>query len=387
MDALLHTAKTRFLVAGLGALGLGVLGAFASPDQFFRSYLLGWVFWASIAVGCVPLVMLGHLTGGAWGLVIRRMLEAGIATLPFVAVGFLPILAGMESIYVWARPEAVAKDAILQFKEPYLNVPFFIARTLLYFGILAGFGFALRRWSAEQDRTANIALSRKMQVLSGPGLLISGIAVTFASVDWLMSLEPHWFSTIFGMWYLACVGLTAFAFVIILLVRFQDQAPFSEVVRPGIFHDLGKLLLAFVMVWAYLSFSQFLIIFAGNLPEEIPYYLDRSQGGWEWVALLVVLLHFVLPFVLLLSRDLKRDAGRLLLVAALVLGMRFVDFLWLIVPTFSHAHLSVHWMDLVLPVGLGGVWLALFFGRLQMRPLIPLHDPYAEEYYANAEGH
>jgi hypothetical protein len=387
MEPNFRSLRSRCVIFGAVALGLCGLGGLADPRQFFASYLLGWVFWASVALGCLPIVMLQHLTGGAWGLVLRRILEAAVGTLPGVAVSFLPVVLGSEQLYLWARPEAVAADPILQEKAPYLNVSFFALRSVAYFAIWIGVGTALLRWSAQQDETGDVVLARRMQVFSGPGLLACGLATTFASVDWLMSLEPHWYSTIFGMWFFASQGLAAFAFAVALLVGLSDRPPLASVLRPGIFHDLGKLLLAFVMVWAYLSFSQFLIIFSGNLPEEIPYYLDRSRGGWQWVAAAIVVFHFALPFVLLLSRDLKRDARRLALVALLVFAMRFVDLLWLVVPVFHSEGLGLHWMDLLLPLGLGGLWLAAFFARLEKRPLLPLHDPYAEETLAHAAEH
>jgi hypothetical protein len=296
-----------------------------------------------------------------------------------MAILFVPIAFGLGDLYLWAQPAVVARDELLQHKAAYLNVPFFLGRTVLYFVAWIGLTYALNRWSLEQDRTADVGLSRRMQLFSGPGIGVYGLTVTFASFDWLMSLDPHWYSTLFGAWFVAGQGLSALAFAIAALYWLSDRQPLAEVVTTGIFHDLGKLLLAFVMVWAYLSFSQFLIIFSANLPEEITYYLDRSRGGWQWVAAALVLLHFVVPFVLLLSRQMKRNPGLLAIVAAGVFLMRFVDMTWLVVPNFTHAEMRIHWMDLLAPVGLGGIWLGLCLRQVKTRPLLPLHDPYMDE--------
>lgn len=379
-----NTIRRAYLVgvAGLLLCGLGGLG---SPQQFFRSYLLGYVFWFGVALGCLPLLMLQHMTGGAWGLVIRRLLESGARTLPWLAVFFLPIALALHELYPWAHTEEVARDEILRHRVVYLNAPFFLGRAAFYFLVWTAIGWLLCRWSEEQDRTAEAGLARRMQVFSGPGLALYGLTVTFASVDWVMSLDSRWASTLFGAWFVAGQGLTAFSFVLVLLVLLADRPPLAEVLRPGVFHDLGNLLLAFLMVWAYLSFSQFLIVYSGNLPEEIPYYLDRSQGGWEWVAAALVVFHFAVPFVLLLFRNWKRQARRLGAISAGVLLMRFVDVLWLVTPNFSRAELRLHWMDLAAPVGLGGIWLGMFLQTLRARPLLPLHDPYQHEAFGDGQ--
>ncbi|MGH7818259.1 MAG: hypothetical protein ACREQ9_00650 [Candidatus Binatia bacterium] len=384
MERDLASIRNRSLMIGVVLLGLCGLGALAGPDQFFRSYLLGWVFWGGLAIGCMPLIMLHHLTGGAWGLVIRRVLEAGVGTLPLVAVLFVPVIVGLGRIYVWARPEVVAADPLLQHKAAYLNAPFFVGRTVLYFAIWIAMAQLLIRWSSEQDRTGDVALARRMQLFSGPGIGVVGLTGTFAAVDWVMSLDPHWFSTIFGMLFLAGQNLSAFALSILLLFGLSDRKPLAGVVQPSIYQDLGKLLLAFVMLWAYLSFSQFLIIYSGNLVEEIPYFLERGRGGWQWVGGALIVLHFAVPFVLLLSRDLKRNGAVLAGVAGFVLLMRFVDTMWMIMPSLSASYFVVHWMDLAAPLGIGGVWLWMLLGRLEARPLLPVHDPYAEETFADA---
>lgn len=367
-----------FLV-GVVSLTLCIIGAFFSPVQFFQSYLLAYVFWIGLALGCLAVVMIHSLSGGTWGIVIRRVLESGTRTLPLMAVLFIPLVFGLPHLYIWARPEVVAGDELLQHKDAYLNVPFFLLRTAGYFVVWIGVSYFLNKWSLQQDQGVDLQLERRMRLLSGPGLAFYGLAVTFAAIDWVMSLEPHWYSTIYGAMLMVGQGLTAFAFAITMTAMLADREPLSEVISPGHFHDLGKLLLAFVMLWAYFAFSQYLIIWSGNLAEEVPWYLHRLQGGWQWVGLLLIIFHFALPFFLLLSRDLKRNTHLLALVAGAVLFMRFVDLFWLIVPAFHPADLQVHWMDILAPLGLGGIWLAVFIWQLGERPLLPLHDSSLQE--------
>jgi hypothetical protein len=381
--------QQRALVVGAVALVAGLAGALTSPDQFFRSWMIGFLFCLGLTMGSLGLLMLQHLTGGEWGLVGRRIFEAAGRTLPLVALFFIPILFGLPRIFLWARPEAVAADHILQMKAPYLNVPFFIGRAVLYFAIWLACMFYLTRWSDGQDRGevgVTAADTRRFRVISAPGLLLYALTITFASVDWIMSLDPHWFSTIFGLLLFTGQGLAAFAFVIAVLAVISEVEPVASVVSARQFHDLGKLLLAFVMLWAYLAFSQFLIIWAGNLPEEIPWYVERIRGVWGYVALLIAFGHFALPFVVLLSRDLKKNRGLLAKVAIGILLMRLVDVIWLVAPTFPHRGFAIHWMNIVIPVGLFGIWLFLFVRQLRSRPLLPLNDPYFKETFAH-EAH
>jgi len=375
--------------AGAGALGLAacLLGAFLDPTQFFRSYLLAYLFWTGIGVGCMSIAMIHHLSGGAWGVVIRRILEAGARTLRFAALFFLPIAFGLSRVYEWARPEA-AHDEMLRHKALYLNPAFFLGRAALYFLIWAALAHFLNKWSLEMDRGPDPRLSRRLQALSGGGLVLMGLTITFSAVDWAMSLDPHWFSTIYGMLFMIGQALSALALVIVLVALIGNEPPLLGVVRPTTVHDLGKLLLAFVMVWAYFSFSQFLIVWSANLPEEIPWYIRRLHGGWQWLALVLVVFHFALPFLLLLSRDLKRNARMLGMVAAGVLLVRLVDLFWLVGPDMKgHGHgLTLHWIDVAAALGVGGAWLWIFVGQLKDRPLLPLGEPELREMLEAAEG-
>ncbi len=375
------------LVAGFWGLLAGVVGAIFNLDQFFRSWLVGFLFCLGLSLGSLALLMLQHMSGGQWGLVGRRVFEAASRNVPFVALMFVPLLFGLPRLYTWARPELVRVDHVLQMKEPYLNVPFFITRAVLYFAIWTLGSWLLNTWSAAQDRgevAVDPADTVRFRVVSAPGLLVYVITLTFATTDWVMSLDPHWYSTIFGLIFVAGQGLAAFAFVITVLAMLSHVEPYATYLNPRLhFLDLGKLLLAFVMLWAYFSFSQFLIIWAGNLPEEIPFFANRLQGGWQYVSLAILVGHFGLPFVLLLSRDLKRRPHLLAKVAIAILVMRLVDLVWIVEPMFPHTGFPIHWMDVAIPIGLTGAWMAMFARNLRSRPLLPLNDPFFKEAFAH----
>ena len=374
-DHVLHRVQRGGLVVGVAALGLCAIGAIVSPEQFFQSYLIAYLFWFGIGMGSMAILMIHHIAGGAWGAVVRRLLECATRTLPLMALLFLPLVFGMHSLYEWARPEVVAHDAVLQHKAGYLNVPFFLARAAFYFAVWLTFTTFFNRWSLQQDGSDDAGLTRRLELLSRGGLLAVGLTMSFASVDWVMSIEPHWYSTIYGILIMGGQILNAMAFVIAVAVLLVDRGPLGKVIGAEQFHDLGKLLLAFVMLWAYFAFSQFLIIWSANLPEEIPWYLSRMRGGWQVVGIAIILFHFVLPFLILLSREVKRRANLLALVALTVMAMRFVDLFWLVTPAFSPAHFTVHWMDAATLVGVGGVWLWVFIWQLQGRSLVAIHDP------------
>jgi hypothetical protein len=360
--------------AAVGAL-VSAFGAWQSPVQFYRSYLVAYLFWLGLALGSLAILMINHITGGAWGAVIRRLLESAARTMPLLALLFLPIALGVHELYEWARPEAVAHDVMLQHKSLYLNVPFFLARAVVYFLAWSTVAFFLARWSLVQDGTRDERPAIWLEQLSRGGLLLLGLTATFASVDWMMSLEPHWFSTIYGFLFMGGCVLGALAFAISMASAIADRPPLSEVITPATLQDLGNLLFAFVMVWAYFSLSQFLIIWAADLPEEIPWYLRRLHGGWRVMVLGVIGVQFVLPFVLLLSRRVKRSATALAVVATLVLLARFADLYWLVAPAFDATAPRIHLLDVTTLLAVGGLWLAAFVTRLEKQPLLPLGDP------------
>src|SRR5829696_8731404 len=367
------------MLVGLAGIALCAVGFAANREHFFKSYLLAYVFWIGIALGSLALSMVHHLSGGAWGVVIRRVLEAASRTLPFMALLFLPIAFGMHELYLWANADAVARDAILQHKAPYLNVPFFFLRAAIYFAVWSALAFMLSKWSLEQEREGEHGQALKMQRLSGGGLVLYAITILFMSVDWVMSLDPHWFSTIYGVLFMGGQGLTALAFLVIALAWLSRREPLNTIVVPSHFHDLGNLMLAFVMLWAYFSFSQYLIIYSGNLPEEITWYTRRLFTGWRLIGIALVLFHFAVSFLILLSRSLKRNPQLLVKVAVGVIVVRLIDLFWLIAAELHRDGFAVSWLDVRLPLSLGSVWLGCFIWQLRGRPLLPLHDPQFHE--------
>jgi hypothetical protein len=380
-----HVRRQAAMVGVIGLVAL-VAGAFVNRPQFFQSYLVAFIFWSGVSLGCLALLMVHHLSGGAWGLVIRRILEAAAKTLPLVALLFVPLIFGVEHVYEWAQPELVAKDPILLHKAPFLNTPFWVARTLIYFVLWSGMAFLLTRWSSQQDQGGATGLDRRFARLSGPGLVVYGLTVSLAAIDWMMSVDPHWFSTIYGFVMVGGQGLSALAFIIIALFTLTKSEPMSSVVSSKHLHDLGKLLFAFVMLYAYFTFSQFLIVWSANLPEEIPWYIRRLSNGWQFVMFALVLLHFALPFAMLLSADIKQNMGLLMPVALLLFVMRAVDVMFQVTPQF-HAGIYIGWIDVAALTGVGGVWVAAFCHYLRGRPMLPVNDPYLREALANHGSH
>lgn len=374
------------LAVGAGGGALLVLGFFVAREELFRAYLLGYTYWLGIALGSLALSMVYHLTGGQWGTVARRVFEAASRTLPALVVLFVPVVFGLDALYEWAHEEAVAADPILQHKAAYLNPAAWIARAALYFAVWLALVWLFDRWSARQDREPSVRLIVRMRRLAAPGLVLYVLTVTFAAMDWLMSVDPHWYSTIYGVWLLGGQGIATLGFLILVAVLLSKSEPLAGVIRKVHFHDWGKLLLTFTLLWTYFSLSQLLIIWSGNIPEEVLWYHHRLHGGWQHVGLSLALLHFAVPFLLLLSRDLKRDVKLLAPVAGLLLVMHWVDYFWNVMPTYSPSDFRLHWLDPVAPVALGGLWVWLFVRELKRRPLLPVGDPNLEEVLSDA-GH
>lgn len=379
MTDFVERARRISLICGIAGLVLVAAGTAISPGRFFHAYLFAWVFWVGVPLGCLAILMIQHVTGGAWGLVIRRLLESGTRTLPVMGLLFVPLAFALPTVYLWARPEVVAQDPLLQQKAPYLNIPFFLTRTAAYFVVWGAVAYILNRWSRAQDETGDPRLSRKLQLMSAGGMLVFVLAMTFASVDWVMSLEPHWFSTIYPLLMMAGQAVSAFCLIIVAVILLSRFEPLSRAINSSHLHDLGKLLFMFVMVWAYFALSQFLIIWSANLPEEIPWYLRRLKGGWEWVGVAIILLHFALPFGLLLTRKFKRSAKLLLRVAIMIFVMRLVDLYWMMAPGFEEVGMAAHWIDLAAAVSMGGFWVYLFARQVTRLPLLPLRDPFLAE--------
>lgn len=369
--------RTSLVFGGLGLVASAV-GAFLNSRQFFISYLFGYTYWLGLSLGCFGVAMMHHLTGGRWGFVTRRFLEAGFQTLPLMALLFIPLFFGLRDLYPWARPEAVVGSHSLQQKTIYLNVPWFCVRSVCFLGLWVAMAFFLRQWSLQQDVTPNPVPTIRMRSLSGPGIVIYPLTGTFAFVDWVMSIEPRWYSTMFLVIVLIGQILSAFAFITFLLAWFREQPPFHGVVTRRHFHDLGNLLLAFVVFWTYVAFGQLLIIYSGNLPREIDWYLYRIAGGWKWVVALLGLFHFFVPFFLLLFRVMKQNVARLAVIAVMIFAIHILEVFWVIEPSFFRQGVHVHWLDLATVVGLGGIWLAAFAFNLKRYALLPVNDPRIE---------
>jgi hypothetical protein len=375
----LKPLQRRLLIIGGAGLLLSLVGLLTNTRQFFQSYLMAYVWCLGLTLGCLALGMVHQLSGGAWGVVIRRPIGAAARVLPIMTALFLPVVLGMGQLYEWTHADVVAADELLQHKQLYLNTPFFIFRAAFYFFVWNLVSHLLNAWGREQDLTGDPRFARKMQLMSGGGLVAYGITITFASFDWLMSLEPHWFSTIYGVQIIGGQGLSAMSFLILAAVWLSRRPPLDRIVVPAHLHDLGNLMLAFVMLWAYFSFSQYLIIWAGNLPHEISWYLHRVQTSWRFVGLGLIVFHFAVPFSLLLSRAVKRSAEGLVKVAAVILLLRVVDLWWLIAPEFHREGISINWLDVVLPCAMGSLWLGCFVRQLRARPILPIHDPQFDE--------
>lgn len=382
---LLRVEKIAAIV-GLAGLAVSVIGLVADREQFFQSWLIAYLFWLGPTLGSMGILMLQHITGGRWGVALRRTLEAGMKTLPLMALFFLPIVVGMHFLFEWTHADVVANDPVLQVKSFYLNEKFFLVRAVLYFAIWFVVAAALSRWSLKQDDEPSPRVDRRLHFWSRGGIALYALTMTFASVDWAMSLEPHWYSHIYGVIVIGGQILTAMMFAIVIAVRLAKMPKVGEFMSAERFHDFGKLLLAFIMLWAYFALSQFLIIWSANLPEETPWYLTRREGGWQVLAVALVLLHFAAPFAILLSRHVKRTPAVLGTVVLALLFMRFVDLYWLVAPSFQGPKLSPHWLDVTTMVAIGGIWVAAFVRLLKPHPVLPLNDRYYQLSELEEEG-
>jgi hypothetical protein len=367
-----QTIQQRSLVIGAIGAVASIAGVFLAPDSFYSAYLTAFMFWLGLSLGCMAILMLYHLVGGAWGTVIRRILESGMMTLPMMFVLFLPILLNLPKLYFWARP-GLTDPKIIEIANSYLNFNGILIRYILYFVIWFGMAYFLNRWSTEQDSIAGQSTLR-FRAMSSIGLVIYSLTISFAVIDWVMSLQARWISTIYGLLFVAGEALSAFCFCVVIENILAKRKPMSDYLTDTEVHDHGKLMLAFVMVWAYFNFSQWLIIWAGNLPDEIPWYVHRMNGGWEAVGLFLVVFHFAVPFALLLSRQLKRKTRTLVWIASWLIVMRIVDIFWHIEPAF-HPTFHVSWVFFAILAGMGGLWMAYFFHNLRARPLLPVNAP------------
>ncbi len=369
-----RTARTAFVIGAIG-LAACVLGAIFDTTQFLRSYLWAYWFWLGASIGCGQLLMIYQLTGGAWGFVTARLMEAGLRMMPVYFILVVPLVLGIPRLYTYANPHIVALDKALQLKSAYLNTPFVIVRLAIYFAVWWLIGGLMTRWSLKQDETGDVTYINRRARLAGPGIILYSLAVTFMAVDWIMALEPDWYSTMFPGFYLVGEALTALAIVIFALRYAVRLRPLREIVSPKEFLDLGSLLFTFVILWAYVQVSQLIITWSGNTPKEIVWYRDRTQSGWAWVTLALILFHFAVPFFLLLGRRNKLQPQRLAFIAALVVVVHAVDNWWNVAPAIHQHRVYFSWLDAAAPIGLGGVWVGLFLRQLAKHPLVPQHDP------------
>lgn len=370
----LTRTRVSALLVGLLFLAVSVAGAFFNPNDFFHAYLIGYLFFVGLTLGSLAFLMLQYVTGGAWGVIARRPLEAATRTLPLLALMFIPLGVGVRNLYGWARPEVVAQDPVLQHRSPYSNVPFFLARAAAYLIIWMVLAYFLNRWSADQDRGVGNQ-QRRLERLSAPGLILYGFTVTFAAIDWAESLESHWASTIWGFLSIAAEGLTALGFVILVLALLSRREPLLGVVKPDHFHDLGKMLFATLMLWAYFAFCQYLIVWSENLVDEIPYYLPRTRTSWGWLGVALIVVQFAIPLLLLLNRRLKRSAMLLSSVVVIILVMRYMDLIWIVLPGYYKAGFRIPWMEVLTPLGIAGLWLWAYLRELPRFPLLPVNAP------------
>lgn len=339
--------------------------------RFHASYLVAYAFFLTLALGALFFVMLQHVTGAAWSVTMRRMAENAMITIPLGAALFVPIAWGLPSLYEWARPEAVAADPVLQGKAAFLNPQFFLLRTALYFALWSLWAWKLYRNSV---RGTGLAACHSSQRWSAPGILMLTVTVALASFDWLMSLDPHWYSTMFGVYVYSGAALAFIAALILILLAFRQAGVLRDSVNHEHYHDLGKWLFALTVFWAYIAFSQYMLIWYANLPEETAWFRDRLVGSWRGVSVLLVVGHFLVPFFVLISRAAKRKLGVLAAAAAWVLVMQYTDLYWIAMPIFSKKGVTPHWIDLAALAAVGGSFALAFWWRLRAHALAPVDD-------------
>jgi hypothetical protein len=381
--AVVKKISQRSLVIGVVFAVIAFVLALRQPDEFYRAYLLGFMCWLGVALGSMAILMIRHLTGGGWGTVIRRILGAAMRTLPLLFVLFIPIFFGIHRLYIWAQPfdniaDTHLREHLKQITQTYLTVNGFIARAVFYFVVWNVLSFLLSMWSKQTDTPGAPDNSGRFKAVSGPGLILYGFTISFAAIDWVMSLDPSWISTIFGLIILIGEVLSAMCFAVVVERILFNYKPMSDMLKPDFVHDHGKWMLAFLMVWAYFNFSQWLIIWAGNLPSEITFYLRRIDGGWGSIGLFLVVFGFAVPFAMLLSRPFKRNIRRLVWLAVWIMLIRYLDLFWIIEPNFSKT-ITLTLADIVVPIAIGGIWLWYFFRNLGALPLLPAYDIDAHE--------
>jgi hypothetical protein len=376
-----NRVQTGGLVVGGIALLLAIFGAITSPEKFVHSYIFGYMLVVGMTLGSLGILMLQHLTGGQWGIFIRRPLEAATRNLWLIFLLFIPVLLGMKFLYSgntvdlgWLNSPKTGEHALSHLQQWYLTTSGFVVRAIIYFAIWALLVYLFNKWSREEDSQDGGEPRRRMKAVAAPGIILYVLAMSFAAFDWMMSISPHWASTIYGFLIVAGQLIVSMALMVVVVSYLSGTTPLHGIITKRHLHDLAKLLFAFNMLWAYFDFSQLLIIWSGNQPEEITFYRTRLYGGWGVVAVLVLIFSFAIPFLLLLSKDIKRNASLVSKVAIWMILMRLLDLYWMTRPEFTRSALP-DWRDLVVPVALVGLWLGFFAMNLKQRPLLPLGDP------------
>jgi hypothetical protein len=371
----LDSIQRNAMVIGVVALAITLVGLFLNPYHFWQSYLYGYIAISALAIGSLGIFLLHNVVGGNWGVAIRRFIESGLQTLPMFALLVIPIFFATGTLYKWTDATYRAEHFAVGHKAVYMNVPFFIGRSVFYFAVWIIMGGLILRMANEHDRTGDPALFKKIKGRSAPALLVFVLTTTYAFIDWIMSLEPDWYSTIYGWLFTVGEVLLTFAFMIALLVLLSKHEPFRDFVKIEHYHDLGNLMLAFTMLWAYMGLAQFLIIYAENLPDEIPWYIRRFTGGWGYLGWFISIFHFCIPFFLLLMRFVKKNPQRLRTLALWIIFVRMLDIFWFVAPAFRQREFAVYWTDVTALLGIGGIWLAYFIFNLKKRPLLVPNDP------------
>ena len=363
------------LVISLVGIITSIAGYFIDHDQFYHSYLIALVYWLTIGLGALFFTMLHHLVGATWSIVLRRLAENIMSALPYLAIFAIILIPGIHSLYHWSHPDTVAADHILQGKASYLNQTFFIIRLVIYFAVWFFLSRKLYSISIEQDFGFKESQVVRLRKISAPGMILFAVTLTFASFDWLMSLDAHWYSTIYGVYVFAGAVLAMLAFLVLIVMYFYNNNILTKEITVEHYHDLGKLLFAFIVFWGYMAFSQYFLIWYGNMPEETMWFLNRWEGGWKTITLFIVFGHFVIPFFILFPRGPKRNRVVLTIMSIWILIMHWVDIYWLVMPSLHSESPHISWMDITTCMAIGGMFIWLICRKMNSGPLLPINDP------------
>jgi len=360
----------------IGVIASGI-GYFMDTDQFLHSYLISFVFWVMIGLGGLFFVMVHHLTGANWSVVVRRIFENIMVVVPFMFIFAIPLILNLDRLYHWSIPEVMHSDHLLEGKAPFLNDTFFIIRFVGYFVIWFVLSRLLYKSSLKQDKGE--PQIKRMRLVSAPGMILFALSITFAGFDWVMSLDAHWYSTIFGAYIFAGSVLSVLSFLTLFVFYMKRKNILGNIITVEHYHDFGKLMFAFIIFWGYMAFSQYFLIWYGNIPEETVWFLHRWQGGWKTITLMIVFGHFVIPFFYLFPQGVKKNAVALIIISFWILAIHWIDLYWLIMPGFLHEHVHFSWMDVSTMLAMGGFFVGIFLYYTRSQPLVPVNDPGLEK--------